>query len=176
MGIGCVRDNSTALRVGQEYITSSNYCEYRRLHSDEISVSVLMLPLPMASREFKPGFRISAIDIIVLMLGAAGSTLVAMTLPWLGLAIGFTVGPFFLFCNVVRMSRPLELVWAALFVVLSALTILVDLPGWPITFVVSLIATIVLISRQTRKPSYHGIFWRQINPDLPQWWKENATA
>jgi hypothetical protein len=66
----------------------------------------------MSLRPFAPGFRLSAIDVGVVLAGAIGSFLVAQVESWFGLAIAFTVGHFFLFCNVFRMPRPLELAWA----------------------------------------------------------------
>ena len=145
----------------------------RRAHRKDLSFCSKS-PLTVATREFSPGFRLSCVDVVVLALGAGGTILVAPTLPWLGIAIAFTVGHFFLFCNVIRMDRSLELVWAAIFAVLAASTILTGFPAWPATLGVSFLATVILVALQTRKPSYHGIFWRRINPRLPQWWETNA--
>lgn len=127
----------------------------------------------MAAPPFAPGFRISATDAAVLVAGAAGSALAAQAEWWMGLVIGFVVGHFFLFCNVFRVARPLELAWAALFVVLAGSTITVGLPGWPIALTMSLVATLLVIVVQMRKPSYHGVLWQRINPGLPQWWEAN---
>src|SRR4051812_47661861 len=65
-----------------------------------------VIPL-MAERKFQPGFRLSALDVIVLVVGGVASAY-AMTIDrWFGIAIAFVVLHFFLFCNVLRMSRPL---------------------------------------------------------------------
>jgi hypothetical protein len=74
----------------------------------------------LEQRDFKPGFRVSAIDVAVLIVGACATAYVATYAPWIGIAIGFVVAHFFLFCNVVRMARRLELTWAAIFVALAA--------------------------------------------------------
>ena len=124
---------------------------------------------------FRPGFRISEIDVGVLILAALGSALLARFDESLAVATAFTVAHFFLFCNVLRMSRPPELAWAALFVALAASTILLGMPGWTQTFVVMLAATAVLAGVHALRPSYHGAFWRQINPNLPDWWKKNGV-
>jgi hypothetical protein len=29
----------------------------------------------------------------------------------------------------------------------------------------------VLVIFEMRKPSYHGVFWRRVNPNLRQWWE-----
>jgi len=30
---------------------------------------------------------------------------------------------------------------------------------------------VVVVVVQMRKPSYHGLGWQWINPELPNWWK-----
>lgn len=130
----------------------------------------------MAVPPFKPGFRIDTIDALVLVAGGTASALAAQVEWWMGLVIGFAVGHFFLFCNVFRLARPLELVWAALFVALAASTIVMETPGWAVTIGGTLVATIGVIVMQLRKPSYHGVAWRRINPALPQWWEAQGAA
>ena len=129
----------------------------------------------MPSDEFQPGFRCTPLDLVILLGGAAaaGAALVWLE-PWVGFVVAFVVGHFFLFCNVFRIARVLELVWAALFVVLAAGTVSVGFPGWPITAGISL--TVVVVILEMLKPSYHGVFWQQINPGLRQWWELSATS
>jgi hypothetical protein len=76
------------------------------------------------------------------------------------------VGHFFLFCNVFRVSRAPELVWAGVFLALAGSTIALGVPGWPATVAASLATTVVVVTLEMRKPSYHGIGWRRINPTL----------
>jgi hypothetical protein len=116
--------------------------------------------------KFNPGFRISVIDVLVLLAAAWGTWFVGREVWWAGAIVAFVVGHFFLFCNVFRICRKAELQWAAVFVVLSGLTIATDYPGWWATFALSLLATVVLVWRETRKPSYHGIGWKRWNPAL----------
>lgn len=125
------------------------------------------------NRDFAPGFRLSVLDAIVLAVGIVVVFALATVAWWGALAVGFVLGHFFLFCNVVRMSRPLELAWAAVFAALAAATLALDAPGWPVTLSVSLVATLALVGLEMRKPSYHGAGWTRINPGLPAWWKEN---
>jgi hypothetical protein len=125
-----------------------------------------------ATTDFRPGFRISALGCAVLLIGAVGSILAAGVEGSLGIAVAFTVGHFFLFCNVIRMARPYELIWAAIFVALAASTLLLQSPVWNPTFVLSSIATCILVTVQMRHPSYHGIFWNRINPGLREWWQQ----
>ena len=124
----------------------------------------------MAVKTFSPGFRIDLIDTIVLIAGVVGAVLGSRVEWWIGLIVAFAVGHFFLFCNVFRLARPGELAWAAVFVGLSAGTILTGQPGWPVTIGVTLTTTVVVIAWMMRKPSYHGIAWRRLNPKLPEWW------
>jgi hypothetical protein len=130
----------------------------------------------MSTPPFKPGFRIDAVDSVVLVAGAIGSVAAAQVEWWMGLVIGFTVGHFFLFCNVFRMARPLELTWTALFIALAASTITMGKPGWQVTIAVSLLATVVIIVVQMRRPSYHGVAWQRINPNLRKWWEAQSSG
>lgn len=111
------------------------------------------------------------IDVFVLISGVVATTYYSYEETWwIGRIIGFVVAHFFLFCNVFRMSRPLELIWASIFTVLAGLTISTDIPGWGVTIAVSLCATFVLVVIEMRRPSYHGVGWKRINPRLPEWW------
>jgi hypothetical protein len=121
-------------------------------------------------REFAPGFRLSVVDVIVLVAGSVGVCLLWPTERDLAFIIAFVVGHFFLFCNVFRVARPLELVWAAWLIFLTAGTLTAGTPSWPISIVATLAATVLVIALQMRQPSYHGIGWQWINPHLRTWW------
>jgi hypothetical protein len=95
---------------------------------------------------------------------------------WLTAIIVWVVGHFFLFCNVFRIARPLELTWGAIFVALGVATMALAVPGWLATFVLSLLSTIVVVAIEMRKPSYHGICWPAVNPRLHDWWVENREG
>ena len=125
---------------------------------------------------FQPGFRLSVVDVIVLVLGAAGAMAASRVDPWLGLALAFPVAHFFLFCNVVRMSRPYELVWAATYVLLAGAQLLLGMPPWPLVFGVCLAVTCLVVALQMRQPSYHGVLWQRVNPALPQWWEAQQSV
>lgn len=123
--------------------------------------------------EFKPGFRFSMIDGLVIVVGAIAAAVLWSRMWWIGFIIAFVTGHFFLFCNVFRIARPLELTWAGIFVVLTCCTVLVGMPGWLGTIVMSLIFAAALIHVEMRKPSYHGVLWQWVNPKLSEWWEEN---
>jgi hypothetical protein len=148
----------SALRSDLKHCTAPHYAE----------------PLAMPLKQFRPGFRLSMTDSLVLVAGAAGTMLAAQVEWWMGLIVGFAVGHFFLFCNVFRLARPLELAWSTLFVVLAGSTIITEQPGWKVTIGTTLVATLLVIAEQVRKPSYHGIAWQRLNPNLLEWWEAES--
>lgn len=120
---------------------------------------------------FKPGFRLSLFDVVVLLVGMIGAFILGAQVWWLGVVIGFVVGHFFLFCNVFRIARKPELIWVAVFTGLTASTIFSGKPDWIFTFVSSFLVALILIYRETKKPHYHGIGWQRFNPGLREWWE-----
>lgn len=129
----------------------------------------------MQQAVFAPGFRLSVIDVVVLVGGTAGAIVLSSLVWWWGFVPAFVLAHFFLFCNVVRMARTLELIWAGIFVLLAGATVAFEQPGWPVTAITSLLATVVLVVIEMRKPSYHGIGWQRINPGLPTWWRKRVS-
>ena len=121
--------------------------------------------------KFQPGFRLSEMDVGIILLGVCVSVVLGRLDERLGMATLFVLAHFFLFCNVLRMSRPLELIWAGLFVLLAGSTFYFGLPSWTTTLLAMLGVTLILAIVQCLLPSYHGVFWRKINPNLKQWWE-----
>ena len=130
----------------------------------------------MPSPLFSPGFRLSVLDGVVIAVGFSAAAALATVSGWWGFVVAYVVAHFFLFCNVVRMARPLELAWTAVFLSLAASTLVLDAPGWPATVSVSLAVTVVVVALQLRKPSYHGLGWQRINPRLPAWWESQNSG
>lgn len=130
----------------------------------------------MTAPMFSPGFRCSVLDVVVLIAGAAGCIAMIPFDGRIAFIIGFTVAHFFLFCNVFRISRPLELAWAAVFVALCYASFQWGQPPWMATAGMSFAVTNMVIMRAIQKPSYHGIGWRTINPRLPDWWEQQPPA
>jgi hypothetical protein len=128
------------------------------------------------NRRFAPGFRISGSDLLILLLGCAGTFVAGIHAWWMGLSIAVVTAHFFLFCNVFRISRRPELIWAGTFILLSTCTILTGLPGWVATIAVSLLVAAVLIAREMKTPGYHGVGWGRINPDLRKWWEASLKS
>ena len=126
-------------------------------------------------RKFSPGFRLSGVDVAVLVVGAVAVVGMAFVDGWLASAVGFVVGHFFLFCNVLRMSRMPELIWAVVFAVMAMDVVLFEEIAWLTAFGVSAGLTAVLAVIEMRRASYHGVGWRWVNPGLPQWWEKHET-
>jgi len=128
----------------------------------------------VAVAKFSPGFRVSAVDLVVLVVGAiATAALASIDASW-GLVIGLPVAHFFLFCNVFRVSRAFELLWAGVFVLLAVPTIAWGVPGWWTTVVVSVCVMAAVVVAEMFKPSYHGVGWQRINPELRDWWEAHG--
>jgi hypothetical protein len=126
-------------------------------------------------REFRPGFRLSVFDFVVLGLGALAAYF-AYTLRSLPAAIpAYVIFTFFLYCNVFRIRRTPELIWAAAFTLAALVTFYFQQRSWLVVFAVGIALSIVLIVIEMRHPSYHGIFWRSVNPKLPTWWEQNHS-
>lgn len=122
---------------------------------------------------FKPGFRLSAADAVVLAAGLlAAASVCRITVLASGIFL-FVLTNFFIFCNVIRMSRPPELIWAAAFLLLSGSALLAGMPSWLTVFAAASALTVVLVCFEMRKPSYHGAFWQSVNPELPRWFEKN---
>ena len=125
-------------------------------------------------REFKPGFRLSVMDGLVLAAGIVGAIVAWPKSASLGFVILFVVGHFFLFCNVFRISRRLELLWGLFFVVLARFTAVDGYPTWAMTAGISLMGTVVIVGFALRQPSYHGVGWSRVNPQLKTWWESSG--
>lgn len=128
-------------------------------------------PEKMGASRFRPGFRLSLFDIVILCAGVMGSAFAGLQLWWAGMIVGLVVLHFFLFCNVFRISRAPELIWAAAIVALAGATILTDYPGWIATPILAVALSSFLIWRETKREDYHGVCWKKWNPGLPDWWQ-----
>ena len=124
---------------------------------------------------FKPGFRISKIDILVLVVGSLSAGYCYPFSQVISLIIIFVIGHFFIFCNITRMSRVPELIWGGTFLLFAGFSVSTGQPSWLFTFLLSTLTTFILVVFEARKPSYHGIFWQRLNPNLPRWFEEKNT-
>lgn len=120
-------------------------------------------------KEFAPGFRLSIVDMAIILVAICAATLLHEYSSLLSYVILFVVFHFFLFCNLVRMSRIPELIWTACFLLLSTASIKLNLFPMTVVFLLSFLTTAVLIGLEFRKPSYHGILWQRVNSGLESW-------
>ncbi|MGY8641870.1 MAG: hypothetical protein ACKVJU_12350 [Verrucomicrobiales bacterium] len=135
------------------------------------------------ANDFRPGFRFSILDAVILLAGSLYATqLIIKGIYFPGIMVANIVGHFFLFCNVFRICRRSELIWAAAIVLLSIASTFINvttsrtiaIPSAVV--VISVLLAAYFIAFETRKPSYHGIFWKKWNPDLKSWWEEQSKA
>lgn len=127
----------------------------------------------MPQRRFTPGFRLSALDAAILLAGGATAFFVPKPV---AIVVATAVGHFFLFCNVFRIGRRPELLWAACYLALATCTLAFGTPGWLASTLIALGLAGLLIGLEMRKPSYHGLWWRRINPGLQRWWETQARG
>ena len=115
------------------------------------------------------GLRFSLLDGIVLFSSIVIGVFGYPYLDGFVLFIPFVVVHFFLFCNVFRIRRKPELIWAGLFILVTAAWIgsghlsILGICGTQVP------VTIAIIANELRVPTYHGIFSRHINPRIDEY-------
>lgn len=123
--------------------------------------------------KFRPGFRLSVFDFVFLGLGAVAAYFAFMLRSLPAAIPAYVIFTFFLYCNVFRIRRTPELIWAASFTLTALASFYFQQPSWLFVFAAGIALTIVLIVIEMRHPSYHGVFWRFVNPHLPAWWEQH---
>lgn len=126
----------------------------------------------MIHSKFQPGFRLSTMDVGILVAGVMGASFVWSSSSLWALIILFVIAHFFMFCNIFRIPRRPELIWAGTFISLSFMTGIFEVPGWWITAGATFGLAVILILQSMRRPDYHGVAWRRINPGLLEWWEK----
>lgn len=114
----------------------------------------------------KHGFRVSALDGVVLLLGSVLTIWLRNQVFPLWWIVPMALGHFFLFCNVFLVWRRLELAWAVAFVILVGVHLAAGYSDWLSPLVMQTPITLFVLWLQLRSPWYHGIFARRINPQL----------
>lgn len=80
------------------------------------------------------------------------------------LMLPVVLGHFFLFCNVFRIHRKYELIWASSFVINCLFwVVFMGNFSWTAILLTQSPMTLILILLGIRHPTYHGIFARRIN-------------
>src|SRR5262245_20302076 len=112
------------------------------------------------------GFRFFGTDAVVIVVcGGAAYVLQRMEHPlwWLLLIVA---GHFFLFCNVFRVRRRFEVIWAVLLVLNCAAWILLGHLDWPHVLLTQAPFTVAAVIAEARSDRYHGIFAQSANRKL----------
>lgn len=117
------------------------------------------------------GFRFSPSDAVAigLFLSSAGALWhFGSPLGWL---LVIAAGHFFLFCNVFRIARRRELIWAGLFLLNVTFWAWNESLTWTGVLLCQLPVTIALVLSDLRSAGYHGIFAKRLNPRLNDYLK-----
>jgi hypothetical protein len=106
------------------------------------------------------GFRFSFIDAIAIVVCFA---VVGVLLPVLGnivWIIPIVLGHFFLFCNLFRIPRFLELFWSGIFLLNVGFWFSIDQFSWIMILETQFLPTVVIILLAILRKDYHGIgYW-----------------
>jgi hypothetical protein len=108
------------------------------------------------------GSRFSVADGLVLVAGGLASWLAYGMLGEQALMLPLVLAHFFLFCNVFRIRRKYEYIWAAAWVVSSGAWLFSGSFTWWGALAVQSPLTVLLIVLEMRSPEYHGILWHQL--------------
>lgn len=122
------------------------------------------------------GFRLSAIDGIILLLGSVLTIWLRNESFPLWWVVPMALGHFFLFCNVFLVWRRWELLWAAFFVMNAALHLVFGMIDGISVLLWQLPLTLLVIVWQVRSPWYHGIFAEKLNPQLTNYLSGDLTC
>ena len=102
------------------------------------------------------GFRFSTVDGLAILVCAAATFYgweYVGNVAWL---FPFVLGHFFLFCNVFRVPRVPELIWAGSFVTLATVCAIADVSlVWAMGLVLPVTAAVIVYA--IRRPDYHGV-------------------
>lgn len=119
---------------------------------------------PHAPGVHGPGMRLSWADVAVMVV----TGLLTVWLRHAGMDAwwmpALVLGHFFLFCNVFRVRRSLELAWAAVFVLLTGWRLMHGDARWLPLLAWQAPVTVLVVALEMRSPRYHGAAWRLINP------------
>lgn len=121
---------------------------------------------------FKPGLLFNFRDILLLVAGVAIALSLFPQASRMSLVTAMIIGHIFVFSNVFRISHSREFIWSGCFVLIGSVTIISGSAGWLYTIIMMLLICIFAVGINMQKPSYHGVFWRRVNPQLEHWWTQ----
>lgn len=109
------------------------------------------------------GFRFSLVDGIAIVVCGVATVFLWPTMGEFALLLPYVLGHFFLFCNIFRIQRRPELIWAGLFVANVVICLALIQTPFVIPLMAQLPVTAWLIVQEIRKPTYHGILAHRWN-------------
>jgi hypothetical protein len=110
-------------------------------------------------RDWKPsaGFRFAPHDAFAIVICVAVTMVFCPILGNIVILFPVVLGHFFLFCNVFRVPRYLELSWSGIFVVNVGIWVSLSRLDWIVIVVTQLPPTLLAISIAIVSNDYHGI-------------------
>lgn len=112
------------------------------------------------------GLRFSIADAFALIVFAISAFLLNKAGSEFWWLLLIAAGHFFLFCNIFRIIRRLELIWAGLFILNVATWICLQRLSWLRVLLCQLPVTFVVLVAALKAARYHGIFAKRLNPQL----------
>ena len=103
------------------------------------------------------GVRFSATDALAILGCGACTVWVLIEMGNVAWFFPFVLGHFFLFCNIFRVPRKPELIWAASFISIATICLVVDASLLHAMWLI-LPLTIGVLIYSIRLPTYHGIW------------------
>jgi hypothetical protein len=103
------------------------------------------------------GFRFSATDAGMIVVCTAVTWGLWPTVGKIALTFPVVLGHFFLFCNVFRIPRFLELSWGGIFIINVGFWFTIDRFDWIPILWSQLLPTMIVIFLAIMKTDYHGI-------------------
>jgi len=107
------------------------------------------------------GFRAAPWDPVVLVLAIVAVALLWRPLQPAAWLVATVVLHFFLFCNVFRVRRALELIWSGIFLANVAVFAFIGHIDGALVLLCQLPVTVAVILMEVRSPRYHGVFSRR---------------
>lgn len=112
------------------------------------------------------GLRLSVFDVFILFITIPLTWLAWFVVGESALVFPFVIVHFFLFCNVFRIRRRSELIWAGTFLLNAAGHIFWGQLWLVSLFSSQLLITLLLVRREVQRSDYHGICSNRWNPNI----------
>ena len=105
----------------------------------------------------KPGFRFSVGDAVITLVATLLTALSWRVMGSFSMIFVIVLFHFFLFCNVFRIRRRYELIWAGIFVVSVLLCSVFEIWNWWLIVASQSPVTVLVILLEFRSDRYHGV-------------------